>query len=105
MSQAATSSQNFGESELEFLLRVKKLGQNLGIVKGAEIEKLRQKFATSMALVGLRDESVRQKLMMNEKLDRKSLNDTLKARSIAIVSSQFLLKLGLVVQQPPALVK
>lgn len=88
--KAATSSQNCGESELEFLLRVEKLSRNLGFVKGADIEKLRQRFATSMALVGLRDEAVREKLMMDEKLDWKSLSDTLKVRSIAIDSSQIL---------------
>ena len=88
--KAATLSQNCGESELEFLLRVEKRSRNLGFIPEANIEQLRQRFATSMALVGLRDESVRKKLMMDEKLDWKSLNDTLKARSIAINSSQIL---------------
>ena len=43
-----------------------------------------------MALVGLRNESVREKLMMDDKLDQKSLSEALKTRSIAKNSSQML---------------
>ena len=86
--KAASLSQNCGESEVEFLLRVEKQSRCLGFVNGANIEELRQRFATSMALVGLRDESVREKLMMDDKLSWKSLSDTLKTRSIAKDSSQ-----------------
>ena len=71
-------------------MRVEKLSQNLGFVQEANVEKLKQRFATSLALLGLYDAAVKQKLMMDEKLDWKSLNDTLKARSIAIESSQIL---------------
>ena len=87
---AATSSQNCEESELECLLRVKKLSRNLGFVPGSDIEKLKQIFATSMALVGLCDEAVRQKLILDKKLDWNLLNNTVKAKSIAIDSSQIL---------------
>ena len=81
---------NCEESELECLLRVKKLSRNLGFVPGSEIEKLKQMFATSMALVGLCDEAVRQKLILDKKLDWNLLNNTVKAKSIAIDSSQIL---------------
>ena len=67
--KAATFRQNCGERELEFLLKAKKQSRYLGLVQGANIEELMQRFATSMALVGLRDESVREKLMMDDKLD------------------------------------
>ena len=43
-----------------------------------------------MALVGFRDESVREKLMVDDNLDWKSLSDALKTRSIARDSSQML---------------
>ena len=92
--KAATLRQNCGESELEFLLKVEKQSRKLGFVQGAKIEELRERFATSMALVGLRDESVREKLMMDDKLDWKSLSDALKTRSIAKDSSQLLTDFG-----------
>ena len=88
--KAATLRQNCGESDLEFLLKAEKRSRYLGLVQEANIEKLRQRFATSMALVGLRDESVREKLMMDDKLDQKSLSEALKTRSIAKNSSQML---------------
>ena len=55
--KAATLRQNCRESELEFLLTVEKQSRKLGYVQGAKIEELRQRFATSMALVDLCDES------------------------------------------------
>ena len=66
----------------------------MGFVQGAKIEELRQRFATSMALVGLRDESVRENIMMDDKLNWKSLPDALKTRSIAKASSQMLTEFG-----------
>ena len=86
--KAASLRQNCGESEVEFLLKVEKQSRCLGFVNGANIEELRQRFATSMALVGLRNKSVREKLMMDDKLNWKSLSETLKTRSIAKDSSQ-----------------
>ena len=62
----------------------------MDFAQGAKIEELRQRFATSVALVGLRDESVWDKLMMSNKLDWKSLSDVLKTRSISKDSSQML---------------
>ena len=50
------------------------VSRNIGLVRKAYIENVRQKFATSMALEGLIDEAVRQKLMMDEKRDWKPLN-------------------------------
>ena len=64
----------------------------MGFVPGAKIEELRQRFETSIALVSLRDESVREKLMMDDKLDWKFLSDALKTRSIAKDSTQMLTK-------------
>ena len=90
----ATLWQNCGESELEFLLKVEKQSRTLGFVQGAKFEERRERFATSMALVGLRDESVREKLMVDDKLDWKSLSDVLKTRSITKDSSQMLTEFG-----------
>ena len=71
-------------------MRVEKHSRNLGFAQRAGIGKLRPRFATSLALVGSRDEAVRLKLMMDKKLDWNLLNDTLNARIIAIDSSQIL---------------
>ena len=65
----ATLWQNCGESELEFLLKVEKLSRYLGLIQHANIEELRQRFAASMALVGLWDESVGEMFMIDNKLD------------------------------------
>ena len=89
--KAATLRQNCGKSELEFLLNAEKQRRKLGFVHGAKIEELRERFATSM---DLRNESVRKKLTVDDKLDWKSLSDALKTRSIAKDSSQMLTEFG-----------
>ncbi|KAF6023298.1 hypothetical protein EB796_018388 [Bugula neritina] len=81
--KAATLSQTCGEDELEYLLRVEKHSRKLGFVEGADVENLRERFAISMAVVGLRDESVRRQLMVDENITWKTLSDTLKTKSIA----------------------
>ena len=63
--KAATLWQNCGESELEVLLKVEKLSRYLGFVQHANIDELRQRFAASVALVGLCNESVMEKLIMD----------------------------------------
>ncbi|KAF6033687.1 hypothetical protein EB796_008005 [Bugula neritina] len=81
--KAATLSQTCGEDELEYLLRVEKHSRKLGFVEGADVENIRERFAISMAVVGLRDESVRRQLMVDENITWKTLLDTLKTKSIA----------------------
>ena len=81
--KATTLSQLCGESDLEFLLRVEKHSRNLGFEPGTDVNALRKKFATSIALAGLRNDVVRQQLLLDKKLTWETLSDSLKAKSIA----------------------
>ena len=81
--KAATLSQLCGESDLEFLLQVEKHSRNLGFEPGTDVNALRKKFATSIALAGLRNDLVRQQLLLDKKLTWETLSVSLKAKSIA----------------------
>ena len=66
--QVATCSQLCGENDLEFLLRVEKHSRKLGSASITDVNVLRKRFASSMALAGLRSDLVRQRLLLDEKL-------------------------------------
>ena len=75
-----TASQENGESEHSYLLRVEKLSRKVNFGKS---EQAREEFALTIALKGLNDSSLRAKLVQKPDLSWKLLRDTILARKLS----------------------
>ena len=75
-----TANQAVGENEIDYLLRVEKLGRSLNFENN---DNVRQEFALAIAVNGLRESSLRLQLMQQGNLNWKGLIGTLEGEKIS----------------------